>query len=330
MTRQAITGYLKSRRLVLLLLVAQSILLAGVWLLYGLPAVTVQYALLLLLGVQAFFGACDIIGYCRGVRQLRSVIAQASTMLERLPEAQDLHSQLINQALETLEQRCRRAELTAQQQREATAQYYTLWSHQTKTPLAAMRLLLQESVPERGLLEQELFKVEQYVDMALQYQRLGGAPTDLVLREYPLEPLVKQSVRELSSLFINKKIGIELGELGGSVLTDKKWLLFVLEQLLSNAVKYTPSGGKVTVWQQAGDLLLRDNGIGIAPEDLPRICEWGYTGYNGHESMRSTGVGLSLCKRTLQMLGHSMEIASTVGEGTTIRLTLTRPILEQE
>ena len=207
--------------------------------------------------------------------------------------------------------------------------YYALWSHQAKTPLAAIRLLLQEEHPDRNALEQSLFQAQQYVDMALQYQRLNDSANDLLLRRCSLERIVKQAAKEVSTFFIYKKVGLVLGDLKKEVLTDSKWLQFVIAQLLTNAVKYTPSGS-VSVWCEGEVLYIRDTGIGIRPEDLPRIFEWGYTGCNGHKQSRSTGIGLNLCKRALGMLGHTIVIRSQPGCGTTVEVGLSRRELENE
>lgn len=202
-------------------------------------------------------------------------------------------------------------------------------SHQAKTPLAPSGLLLQEEHPDRNALEQSLFQAQQYVDMALQYQRLNDSANDLLLRRCSLERIVKQAAKEVSTLFIYKKVGLVLGDLKKEVLTDSKWLQFVVAQLLTNAVKYTPSGS-VSVWCEGEVLYIRDTGIGIRPEDLPRIFEWGYTGCNGHKQSRSTGIGLNLCKRALGMLGHTIVIRSQPGCGTTVEVGLSRRELENE
>ncbi len=241
--------------------------------------------------------------------------------LPPLPENDSWEKAYKNLAL-ALEAYCHDTLSYANQEQEHSAQYYTLWSHQIKTPIAAMRLLLQEN-NNRYAFEQELFKTEQYVDMVLQYQRLGSPSKDLVLKEYLLEDLVRQAARRVSILFIHKKIALHLGPIPGKAITDEKWIVFVLEQLFSNAVKYTPSGGKVSVSsdpENPASLIVSDTGIGIRPEDLPRVTEWGYTGCNGRLENRSTGIGLSLCAQTLDMLGHSMRIQSQLGAGTQVFL----------
>lgn len=322
-------GYLKSRWGLLLLFGIQFAVLTLVLSLYGLSLIPLLYATLILVAVILLFGLVDYRKYVKSIRILEGMKKQASLSLDDLPQESDPQKALYAEMMGILEHRCQRLSREAKEREDATAQYYTIWSHQAKTPLAAMRLLLQEEEPDLGALQQELLKAEQYVDMALQYQRLNRFSTDLVLRSYSVEDLVRQAVKEVASLFIHKKIKLELGDLEGTILTDKKWLLFVLEQILSNAVKYT-STGAVTIYVNQATLYIEDTGIGISPEDLPRIFEWGYTGYNGHGEHRATGIGLSLCKKALAMLGHSICISSQVGVGTAVAIDLSRKELEIE
>lgn len=223
-----------------------------------------------------------------------------------------------------------------QEEKEQSGKYYTLWSHQIKTPIAAMNLLLQEEEPDLKSLKQELWKAEQYVDMALQYQRLDRSGRDLVLKEYPLETLVKKAVKNMASVFIYNKTGIQIEAMPGNVLTDEKWFLFVLEQVLGNAVKYTAGreNGKTRIYSGRTDkgetVIVEDNGIGIRREDIPRVFEWGYTGYNGRREKRSTGIGLFLCRQVMDMLGQSIEIESEEGKGTRVILGVSRKKFDME
>ena len=185
-------------------------------------------------------------------------------------------------------------------------EYYTIWAHQIKTPIAAMHLLLrEEDSPHSRALEEELQRVEQYVQMVLGYLRLDGDTTDFVLRRCDLDAIVRRAVRNYAGSFIRKKLSLDYQGAKIWVLTDEKWLLFVIEQVLSNALKYTRTG-KVT----------------ISLEDLPRVFDRGFTGCNGRLEQRSSGIGLYLCRRILDQLGHSIEIQSTPGKGTQVRLHL--------
>ena len=184
-------------------------------------------------------------------------------------------------------------------------------------------LLRQEDSELTRELASELFKTEQYVEMALSYQRVNSVSSDFVLGRRPLEPLVRQAVKKYAPLFNRRRIALDLQPLSVQVLTDEKWLCFVVEQLLSNALKYTPTGGRITIrLEPPATLVIQDTGIGIAPEDLPRVCEKGYTGRNGRQDMRATGIGLYLCKQVLTRLGHGLELRSVPGEGTTVLVDL--------
>ncbi|WP_312810704.1 sensor histidine kinase [Sedimentibacter sp.] len=203
--------------------------------------------------------------------------------------------------------------------------YYTVWSHQIKTPISAMRLILQSEKSEinNELLEQ-LFKVEQYVEMALQYIRLDSLNSDLLFKKYSLDDIVKQAIRKYSKLFIRKKIVLVYDELNHTVLTDEKWVLFVVEQILSNALKYTHHG-EIRIYMDpklSDTLVIEDTGIGIEQEDLPRVFEKGFTGYNGREDKKSTGIGLYLCKQILNKLSHTITIESDTKKGTKVKIGL--------
>ena len=203
--------------------------------------------------------------------------------------------------------------------------YFSAWAHQIKTPIAAMGLKLQnEDSPLARGLRGDLNRIAQYVEMAMTYLRLDAETGDYVLKTQDLDPIIRGAVRRFAGEFIDRKLRLRLQETGQMVLTDEKWLSFVLEQLLSNALKYTPGGEISIFWQEPDTLVIRDTGIGIAPEDLPRIFEKGFTGYNGRSDKKASGIGLYLCKRVCDRLGHGISIASAPGEGTTVFLKLGR------
>ena len=200
--------------------------------------------------------------------------------------------------------------------------YYTMWMHQIKTPIAAMRLLLQTDQSSNPELEQELFKIEQYVEMVLSYVRIDNSANDFVIRHQSIDNIIKQAIRKYAKLFIKKKIKLEFTESDITVLTDEKWLLFVIEQILSNSLKYT-NKGKISVYTTPDKILVfEDTGIGIAAEDLPRVFEKGFTGYNGRTDKKSTGIGLYLCSKILKKLGHTVSIYSDVNSGTKVMIDL--------
>lgn len=171
--------------------------------------------------------------------------------------------------------------------------YYTLWAHQMKTPIAASQLLVKEvdSSPVRHQLESELFKIEQYTGLVLNYLRLQSFHDDLVIEAVNLEELVRSLVKKYSLFFIQANTSLDLGQLDRLVKTDKRWLGLLIEQILSNALKYCQEG-TVSIFLDGDELVIRDTGIGIAESDLERVFERGFSGFNGRRTQQSSGLGL--------------------------------------
>ena len=291
--------------------------------LYGLPLGAVGYpAALCAVGWLLF-------AFLRGAKAARKHAALSSLTAalteDMLPPAETPEDADYRRIIALLQEAREKQEAAFEGKYADMVAYYTLWAHQIKTPIAAMRLTLQnEDTPLSRRLTGELGRVERYVEMVLAYVRLDGEATDYVLREYELDPLLRAAVKKFSGEFIDRRLALDLQPTHMRVLTDEKWLSFVLEQLISNALKYTPSG-KISLYA-AGEntLCIADTGIGIAPEDLPRIFEPGYTGLNGRTDKRASGLGLYLCRRVCRNLGHGISVQSRPGEGTAVLLDLSR------
>ena len=205
-----------------------------------------------------------------------------------------------------------------------------MWVHQIKTPISALRLLLQENKEENKAALSELFKIEQYVEMVLGYLRTEDISADMSFQEYELDGLIKEQIHKYARIFVGKKLTLHYEGVEEHVLTDGKWLGFVIGQIFSNALKYTKQGG-ISVYMspdRAHTLVIEDTGIGIRPEDLPRVFEKGFTGHNGREDNRSTGIGLYLCVKIMKKLNHEITIESTPGKGTKVYLFLGRKALD--
>lgn len=309
-------GKSRIRTVILIVLLCAVLVLVG-WL-GGMSRGAILYCLGLCTAICCVALAAGLRRFCIKHRVLQLTKEQILVSLENLPLPDDLIEEDYQELMAL-----QRADRVAHQNDtdlhySEMLDYFTLWAHQIKTPISAMRLIMQ-SEPElyNEELGQELFKIEQYVEMVLNYLRLDSDYTDFVLRRYSVDSMVKQSVRKYAKQFIRKKISLVYEGTDVTVVTDEKWLCFVLDQLLSNALKYTASGHiAITVTNEA--LIIEDTGIGIAPEDLPRVFEKGYTGYNGRTDKKSTGIGLYLCKRILTKLGHEISVESTLGEGTKV------------
>ena len=305
--------------------------------LYGVRTDALSYAVFLSLVTFLVLGAWDFWRYFRKIKTLDEALGNMPYELGEMPKPRDIPEEKYQEEIRTLGERVVRQENDARISRQEMIDFYSLWAHQIKTPLAAMNLLLQseENGQEgRGTEEMrmELFKTEQYVDMVLSYLRAEDLSSDLLLKEYSLDEIVRQAVRKYSRMFILKKIRLEYEPCTEKVLTDEKWLLFVLEQVLSNALKYTKTG-TIRIRTEPGSpavLLIEDTGIGIQAEDLPRVFEKGFTGYNGRQDKESTGIGLYLCRMICGKLNHSITAASEPGRGTTVRLDLSREEMRHE
>lgn len=314
--------YVRRRRTELLACLAVVLIFAGVFALYGTDLEPVLYAATLSGLLLLFLLGGDLRRFARRRRALQQLRRNITAALDQLPEPVYLLEADYQALVDELRRENARQEAQARQTQQELEEYYTLWVHEVKTPIAAARLLLQtgEGGENASDLELELFKIERYVEMVLQYLRVESPSSDLVIRHSSLDGIVRQAVRRYAPLFIRKRITLDYQGVDLEVLTDAKWLGFVIEQLLTNALKYTLEG-KISIYLERRDLptlVVEDTGIGIAPEDLPRIFEKGYTGGTGRTDRHSTGIGLYLCRRILSRLGHTITVESKVGEGTRV------------
>ncbi|WP_428908100.1 sensor histidine kinase [Niallia sp. Krafla_26] len=293
----------------------------------------VLYAFTLSFYIGLFVGCFDFIKYIKQHRLLTELQTKITKSTEDLPMPKGLIEENYQTLITRLHQDHMQIVSKADEIRTDMVDYFTLWAHQIKTPIAAMNLLIQvEENEQKDELSLELFKIEQYVEMVLQYLRLDQTSTDYVLTKYHLDEIVKQAIRKYARMFIRKKIKLTYTDLNVDVLTDEKWLVFVIEQILSNAIKYSDHG-TISIYMDPSrekTLVIEDTGIGIAPEDLPRVIEKGYTGYNGRADKKSTGIGLYLCKQILTKLSHTLEIESQVGKGTKVSIHLATKEMQVE
>jgi len=318
-----ILSYLKRHIKTIVLFGVFSIVFAVVFSLYNLPVEAVGYAVLLCACFGILFTAFDCWQFYKHHKQLEELLGYITLSVDELPAPIDLLEQDYQRLIIAVHNDKVQIASNADNKISDMIDYYTLWAHQIKTPIAAMRLLLQSAESEENTeLSMELFKIEQYVQMVLQYLRLDSDYTDFVLKKYSLDNIIKQAVRKYAKVFIRKKISLDFTELNCDVLTDEKWLVFVIEQVLFNALKYT-NEGKISIYMEPNKtIIIEDTGIGIQAEDLPRVFEKGFTGYNGRTDKKSTGIGLYLCKRILTKLSHTIAIESEVGKGSKVKIRL--------
>ena len=288
------------------------------------------YAAMLLTVLLGVLLACGGVRYLRRLRAVRGLCERPTLAAAHLPEPGDALTKETYALIHALDGAYAAEKQAYASARREQAEYYTLWVHQVKTPIAAMRLLLENAdVPEKGALQRELFSVEQYADMALRYAKLDDPAADLIPEPCDVGDCVREAVKKFAVAFVYRRLYADVQPMSLTVVTDRRWFLFVLEQILSNAVKYTVHGG-VTVSLDGSVLTVRDTGVGIRAEDLPRVFDKGFTGLNGRLDTRASGIGLYLTKRVCGLLGISVSIDSVFGEGATVRLTLPTARAEAE
>lgn len=292
--------------------------------LYRFPLRAVLYPALICAVLGLVFLGVDFAQRKRRHRQLSEIKNLPAAMISSLPPAESIEEEDYQEIIRALQEEAAALTASAAARYHDLTEYYTVWVHQIKTPITSMRLTLQnEDSPLSRKLGSDLLQIERYVEMVLAFMRLDSDSSDYVFREYSLDAIVRQAVAKFASEFIDRKIRLEYEPVCKSVVTDEKWLSFVIEQLLSNALKYTRRGGCVKISLQAPlTLCIEDTGIGIAPEDLPRIFEKGFTGYNGRTDKKASGLGLYLCRRICGKLGAEINVSSRPDQGTTVRIDL--------
>ena len=305
--------HLYSRRFILLLLLIVFSIMGMFAFIFEDGRSLLEYQLLLAFLLASFFLGMDLASAYKEYRnQLFYASGRPQTALEVL----------LFEKLALLEMDKKNRAIEEREKLNDLMDYYTLWAHQIKTPIAASSLLVGEIEDKKvkNQLEQELFKIESYVNIVLQYLRLESFHEDLVLKKENLEDLVKEIVKKYAIFFIQKGLSLNLHDLDRTIITDRKWFVVILEQVLSNSLKYTSQGG-IKIYFQEDTLYIKDSGLGIQDADLLRVFERGFSGYNGRLTQQSSGLGLYLSKKIADELGHQISIASQVGQGTTVMIS---------
>lgn len=323
--------YLKERMKYILLTVMLIGLFSFTLLLMNVPAKALLYPVLLCL----FLGLLVLVTDCAIAKSRKNERANLDkitlSVIDSMPEAHGEEVRDYQNAIRRLGNEYRNYVSESERKYENMMDYYTVWAHQIKTPISSMKLAFQgeDSTLSRRL-SVDLFRIEQYVDMVLVYLRLDSEYTDYVFKECNMDEVIKNSVKKFASEFIGRKLSLEYEPEDVTVVSDSKWLGFVIGQIISNSLKYTETGGIKIYFKEPKMLVIEDTGIGIAEEDLPRIFEKGYTGYNGRTDGSASGIGLYLCRRICGNLRIGIQAESEVGKGTRIILDLNQYKLKDE
>ncbi|QKE72745.1 sensor histidine kinase [Arthrobacter citreus] len=277
--------------------------------------------------VCLFFVAVYILlGYFRQKAFYKKIVElteqEKEELILALPKPQTINQTVYHEVLKKLHN-----EHTLQIQRllieKLEHQEFVLsWIHEVKLPIAASKLIMEHSTGKSldelvDKLEDELNKIDYYVEQALYYSRIDSFSKDYFITEINLNQIIKSSVKKYAKLFINKEIGLSIANEAQFVQSDPKWLSFITDQIVSNSLKYTNDKGTISFYyeddQKEKRLIIEDTGVGIPPQDLNRVFEKGFTGNNGRTQIKSTGMGLYLAKQLAIKLGHNLSIQSEEG-----------------
>lgn len=329
--REFFITYLKQRKQLIGINALFFLIFGVTFKLYHLPMRAVFYPVLLCTVFGCIFHIFHFYKIWNKHKQLQKLEILPTNLEEMLPEPSTYEEEDYQKILLLLMEEQKNLESGKNQLYNDMIDYYTTWAHQIKTPIASMKLTLQNEDSELSRrLSGDLFRIEQYVEMVLMFLRLDSSSTDYVIKEYELDDMIKSAVRKFARQFIQRRIRLDYQPVDVRVLTDEKWFSFVIEQVLSNALKYTSEGSVAITVEDAKTLCIKDTGMGIAPEDLPRIFEKGYTGYNGRSDKKASGIGLYLCKRICNNLGHRISAESELDKGTTIKIDMEQLKIEIE
>ena len=319
--RKVFAYCLRKNKIAVILFILMTALNGVVFLLYDIMTEAFFYAESLTLVTFLMLIGIDFTGELKAAKRRSDL--KKSILLQSCFESvdADIRDEDYCEMLALLSDELNRLQTDFSLKKQADNDYYTAWVHQIKTPIATMKLLLSQNAEENKELSAELFRIEQYVEMVLSYIRLESDSNDLVIKAYSLDELIRETVRKFAPQFIAKRLKLNYEPTNKTAVTDKKWLMFILEQLISNAVKYTPEG-EITISVEGNTVKISDTGIGIAPEDIPRIFEKGYTGANGRLGQKSSGLGLFLSKKAASLISAGISVQSIPGSGTEFSVIL--------
>jgi len=321
--------YLKSRIVYIGLIIGSNIYVAILFVAFEVPVfIAASYYSLLLL----FLGIFVVVEYIRRrkfynkVNRLLDDLDEKYLVAEMMPESGFIEGEILTDFLRQTGKSMTTNVNMHTQLMEEYRDYLEMWIHEVKTPIASARLMIDNDGSQMAKnVGDELTKVENYLTQALFYARSSNVEKDFVLKELDIGQVVGQALRQHVKDFAGKKIELDIAAVSGVVFSDSKWLIFILNQIISNAVKYMAEQPKLICYTtskaSAITLYINDNGIGIPSHDMPRIFEKGFTGENGRHFEKSTGIGLYLCKKMCGQIGIAIEIKSDVGVGTTVGLT---------
>ncbi|MGX6969608.1 sensor histidine kinase [Vagococcus bubulae] len=318
--------YLKDRMGYYLFVILISMMFLVTFFLYDLPIMAFKDGLLFVVFILLIWEVIDMRQTYKKHQALHQLINQ-ETIDNQLYQNVTVGNGLIEEDYQTLLKKIsddnQRLEHELSSEQRKLLDYYGMWSHQIKTPLAALQVLIETDPTATTKIKNEISTIDGYLSMMLHYLKMTNLQDDLVLKSVALEDVVKKVIKKYRMFFIQKELSVTLESFQKEIVTDEKWLVFILEQIVFNSIKYTKTGG-ISIYLSGETLIIQDSGIGILPQDLPRIFESGYTGFNGRQHQKATGLGLHMSQNVANQLGINLEIESEVGKGTSVFITFSQ------
>jgi len=325
MISKVFLGYFKENKNNIIIYWVSDIIFCLMCWLYGQHMESVFYATILSLFLFLIVHILSFSKYYKKWKLLKQLSYDIEYNWKDIKDTNSEIEKCYQEIIRFLGKKCTNISLEFESRQQESLEYYTTWVHQIKTPISVMQMILKsEDTEEHRALSAELFRIEQYVEMVLSYIRLGSESSDFIFKEYNVDKLIRQVIRKYASQFIRRKIKLVYETVDKNIVTDEKWFCFILEQIISNSIKYTYEGSVTIYLEDDKYISIRDTGIGIAAEDLPRIFEKGFTGYNGRADKKATGLGLYLCRQAADKLGIKLSASSVPAKGSTFRIDLTQ------
>ena len=245
---------------------------------------------------------------------------------EVIEEANSEESKVMNEILKIISKDMHERVKYFKDEQQEYREYIETWVHEIKTPIASTKLILEND--NSNLSEKvnyEIKKVENYIEQVLYYARSSDVSKDYIIKEFNLKSVVMKAIKSNSRYFINNKVKLELKEIDGTIFSDSKWIEFIINQIIVNAIKFSNfNEGVVTIYSEEHEnnivLTIKDNGVGISDRDIDRVFEKGFTGENGRKFGKSTGIGLYLCKKLCDKLGLGITLTSKESKGTKVNI----------
>lgn len=284
------------------------------------------YMNILIFITSVFFLAFDYFIWKSRYKEFSNALDKGCNIDLLIPEGDKFEVQLIRDAVKIKNMEMYKRTKELEELLDEINDYITKWTHEIKIPISVCELIADKIAEDDNIefshkfseeIRMELERIKFLVNQVLYTGRASSYSEDISMNEVNLEKIVRDVIKKNASFFISKKTDLKLGNLKFEVITDEKWVSYILDQILNNACKYIENNGKIEICAREDEktirLSIRDNGAGILPKDIKRVFDKGFTGDNGRRVAKSTGMGLYLSKKMSEKLGHDIEVYSEVG-----------------